>query len=81
VGRADEVIECGRHFRVWYETAEISRAENVCSARLIQTSSDVDLFRYGEFINLDSKVSDGAFDLGVAEQELHHSQTACSPID
>jgi hypothetical protein len=40
------------------------------------------LFRYGEsIINLDAKISDGAFDLGVAEQELHRSQTACSPID
>ena len=34
--------------------------------------SDVDLFRYREgIIHLNAKVSDGAFDLGVAEQELH----------
>ena len=33
--------------------------------------SDVDLFRYREgIIHLNAKVSDGAFDLGVAEQEL-----------
>jgi hypothetical protein len=39
------------------------------------------LFRYGEFINLDAKVSDDDFDLGVAEQELHRSHNACSLID
>ena len=34
--------------------------------------SDVDLFCYREgIIHLNAKVSDGAFDLGVAEQELH----------
>jgi hypothetical protein len=34
--------------------------------------SDVDLFRYREgTIHLNAKVSDGAFDFGVAEQELH----------
>ena len=34
--------------------------------------SDVDLFRYREgIIHLNAKVSDGAFDFGVAEQELH----------
>jgi hypothetical protein len=36
--------------------------------------SDVDLFRYREgIIHLNAKVSDGAFDLGVAEQELRGS--------
>jgi hypothetical protein len=30
------------------------------------------LFSYGQsIIDLDAEVSDGAFDLGVAEQELH----------
>jgi hypothetical protein len=34
--------------------------------------SDVDLFSYREgIIHLDAKVSYGAFDLSVAEQELH----------
>ena len=34
--------------------------------------SDVDLFRYCEgIIYLDAEVSDGAFNLAVAEQELH----------
>ena len=34
--------------------------------------SDVDLFSYREgIIDLDAEVSDGAFDFGVAEQELH----------
>ena len=33
--------------------------------------SDVNLFRYRQsIIHLDAKVSDGAFDLSVAEQEL-----------
>ena len=34
--------------------------------------SYVDLFRYREsVVHLNAKVSDGAFDFGVAEQELH----------
>jgi hypothetical protein len=34
--------------------------------------SDVDLFSYREgVIDLNAEVSDGAFDLGVTEQELH----------
>jgi hypothetical protein len=38
-------------------------------------NSDIDLFRYGQgVINLDAEVSGGAFDLGVAEQELHRPQ-------
>ena len=45
-------------------------------------SSDVDLFRYREgIIHLYAKVSDGAFDLGMAEQELHSPQIASSPVD
>ena len=36
--------------------------------------SDVDLFGYREgIIYLDAEVSDGAFDFGVAKQELHGS--------
>ena len=46
-------------------------AERGCSARGI---SDLDLFRDGKsVIDLDSEVSDGAFDLRVAEQELNGS--------
>jgi hypothetical protein len=44
--------------------------------------SDINLFRYGEgIIDLDSEVSDGAFDLGVAKQKLHGSQVACPAVD
>ena len=47
---------------------------NICSARLFQTS---DLFRYCEgIIYLDPEVPDGAFDLGVAEQELSSPTSA-----
>jgi len=36
--------------------------------------SDVDLFSYGEgIIYLNAEVSNGAFDFGMAEQELHGS--------
>jgi hypothetical protein len=36
--------------------------------------SDVNLFRYRQgIIYLDAEVSNSAFDLGVAEQELHGS--------
>jgi hypothetical protein len=35
------------------------------------------LFHYGQgIIDLDAKVPDGAFDLGVTEQELHGAQMA-----
>jgi hypothetical protein len=44
--------------------------------------SDVNLFRYGErVINLDAKISDRAFDLGMAEQKLHGSQIAGPAVD
>src|ERR1700738_560395 len=44
--------------------------------------SDVDLFSYREgIIDLDSEVPDGAFDFGVAKQELYGSQVAGATID
>ena len=44
--------------------------------------SDVNLFRYRKrIIHFDAKVSDGAFDLGVAEQELDGPQIAGSAVD
>ena len=44
--------------------------------------SDVDLFSYREgILDLDAEVSDGAFDFGVAKQELHGAQVAGSTID
>jgi hypothetical protein len=48
-----------------------NRAERTRSARL---GSEVDLFRYGKgVIDLNAEISDGALDLGVAEQKLHGS--------
>jgi hypothetical protein len=45
-------------------------------------NSDVNLFRYREgIIYLNAEVSDGAFNLGVAEQELYGSQVAGSAVD
>jgi hypothetical protein len=45
-------------------------------------NSDIDLFCYGQgVIDLDTEVSDGAFDLGVAEQELHGPQVTSAPVD
>jgi hypothetical protein len=45
-------------------------------------NSDVHLLRYREgIINLDAKVTHSAFDLSVAEQELHSAQIAGTPID
>jgi hypothetical protein len=53
----------------------MGRAEHVCS-------SDVDLFRYGEgIIDLDAKIPDGAFDLGVTEQELHGAPITGTSVD
>jgi len=54
-------------------------AEHVRSAQGI---SDVDLFSYREgIIDLDAEVSDGAFDFGVTEQELHGPQVLGSTIN
>jgi hypothetical protein len=40
------------------------------------------LFRYCQgVINLDAKISDRAFDLGMPEQQLDSPQVARSPID
>jgi hypothetical protein len=44
--------------------------------------SDVNLFGYRQrIIHLDTEVSDGAFDLGVAEQELDSAEVAGSAVD
>ena len=44
--------------------------------------SDVNLFRYREsIIHLNAEVPDGAFNLGVAEQELHGSQVTSVLVD
>jgi hypothetical protein len=57
--------------REWPKSADVGRAEQYLLCPVI---SDVDLFRYCEgIIYLDPEVPDGAFDLGVAEQELHSS--------
>jgi hypothetical protein len=40
------------------------------------------LFRYGKgIIDLNAKISDGAFDFGVAEQKLDGSQVTGAPVD
>src|SRR5437879_4001010 len=45
-------------------------------------TSDLNLFRYGEgIIHFDSEISDGALDLGVAEQKLHGPQIASAPVN
>src|SRR5215475_12631585 len=48
----------------------------------LPSCSDVDLFRYRDsVIDLNTEVSDGALDLGMAQQELDRSQVACPSID
>ena len=45
-------------------------------------SSDLDLLGYGEgIIDIDAQVSNGALDLGVAEQELNGSKVPGSSVD
>jgi hypothetical protein len=52
------------------------------SCLLCPGNSDINLFRYGKgIIDLDAEVPDGAFDLGVPEQELHGAQIAGTPVD
>src|SRR5690349_5219818 len=49
---------------------------------LCPSDSDINLFGYRErIINLDTEIADRAFDLGVAEQELHGSQIARAAVD
>jgi hypothetical protein len=58
--------------RVSLQMARFCRERTGGAFLLCPGISDVDLFRYREgIIHLNAKVSDGAFDLGVAEQELH----------
>jgi hypothetical protein len=58
-------------------TIEVGQARLLCPG-----CSDVNLFRYRErIVYLDPEVPDCAFDLGVAEQQLHSSQVARSPIN
>ena len=52
------------------------------STSALPGNSDINLFCYGQgVIDLDAEVSDGAFDLGVAEQKLHGPQVAGAPVD
>jgi hypothetical protein len=40
------------------------------------------LFRYCQgVIDFDAQISDGAFDLGVPEQQLDGPEISCAPID
>ena len=44
--------------------------------------SDVNLFRYAKrIIDFDAEVPDCAFDLGVAQEQLHRAQIACTAVD
>jgi hypothetical protein len=44
--------------------------------------SDIHLFGNGEsIINLDTKITSGAFYLAMSKQELHRSQIARAPVD
>jgi hypothetical protein len=48
----------------------------------LDADSHLDLFRYRQrIIHLDTEVSDGALDLGVAEQELYGSQITGSAVN
>ena len=65
--------------RFWPKPVEIDRAEDVGSAGGI---SDLHLFRYRKrVVHLDAEISDRAFNLRVAEQELHGSQIAGASVD
>ena len=49
---------------------------------VLKADLNVDLLRYHQSIfNLDAKVSHGAFQLGVAEQELDRADVARAPVD
>jgi hypothetical protein len=66
----------------WLLMAQLCRAKTGRAGPLCPSISDVNLLRYRKgIIDLDAEVSDGAFDFGVAEQQLHVSQVACAPVD
>jgi hypothetical protein len=63
-------------------SAQFCRAKAGRPGPLCPGISDVNLLRYRKgVIDLYPEVSDGAFNLGVAEQELDGSQVACASID
>jgi hypothetical protein len=44
--------------------------------------SNINLFRYRQsIIHLDSEISDGTFDLGVAKQKLDSPEIASAPVN
>jgi hypothetical protein len=56
---------------------ETGRAGPLCPSR-----SDINLFRYRKsVVDLDAKISDGAFDFCVTEQELYRPQISSSTVD
>jgi len=45
-------------------------------------TSDINLFRYCQrIIDLDAEIPDGAFDFGVAEQELDSPEISCASVN
>jgi hypothetical protein len=64
---------CGRHAmgRYWPKSAEVTRAEHVRSAQVIQTSTCSAMARASSIF--DAEIPDCAFDLGVAQEDLHRS--------
>jgi len=61
---------------------QICRCWSGGACLLCPNISDINLFRYREsIIYLDAEVSDGAFDLGVPEQELHGAQITGTPVN
>ena len=65
--------------RLLAQTCPVGRGD-ACPLR--PGCSGVNLFRYrSRVVDLDPEVSDGAFDLRVARQELHGTQVSCAPVD
>ena len=52
------------------------------SVSALPRDSHVNLFRYGEsVVDFDTKIPDGAFDLGMAQKELHRSEISGTAVD
>ena len=67
------------------EDATLAQAYKIRSGRgcaLCPGISDFHLFRYRKrIVHLDAEIPDCAFNLGMAEQELHGSQIAGAPVN
>jgi hypothetical protein len=77
-----EIVACGTHTpahdRNWHDLPY----QGGQSGHALPGHSDLDLLGYGKrIVDLDTQIADGAFDLGMAEEQLEGTQISGAAID